>query len=249
MATLPTSLALTNIADGALAVAADERNNFGAIQTATNALIAALSGGTLGQVLRATSATDIAWSNQGFAYRKTTAKTLNTSVAETDLLNGEITVGAGVMGSNGVLRFTADGDMLMNAAGPVGTPRFKLKLGGTTLLDTNTIATFLTTNASRFGWKFVCEIGNLGATNSQWSSLQGLYMTGTGASAAAAFTTGAGYQLGTLVAGGLGSVQLQGGGASAVDTTASKLLEFTVILSSSSVNHEISLKRGLVEVL
>lgn len=49
---VPSSLALTNIADGASAVAADHRNNFTAIQTAVNAIIGFLAGGSTGALLR-----------------------------------------------------------------------------------------------------------------------------------------------------------------------------------------------------
>jgi hypothetical protein len=45
MSVLPGSLGLTVIADGSLAVAADVRNNYTAIQTAVNALIAILANG------------------------------------------------------------------------------------------------------------------------------------------------------------------------------------------------------------
>jgi hypothetical protein len=45
MSVLPSSLALTNIADGSNIVAADHRNNYAAIQTAVNALIAITSNG------------------------------------------------------------------------------------------------------------------------------------------------------------------------------------------------------------
>lgn len=47
MPALPGSLALTNIPDGASIIAADHRNNYTAIQTAVNALIALLANGTL----------------------------------------------------------------------------------------------------------------------------------------------------------------------------------------------------------
>lgn len=50
MATLPSSLALTTISDGALATAADLRNNFTAIQTENNSLLTILGAGTAGDV-------------------------------------------------------------------------------------------------------------------------------------------------------------------------------------------------------
>lgn len=61
MPDLPASLALTTIANGAQILSADHRNNYTAIQTAVNANITALSGGTAGQFLRATDSDTIAW--------------------------------------------------------------------------------------------------------------------------------------------------------------------------------------------
>lgn len=181
-------------------------------------------------------------------YRKATAKTINTTVTETDLLNGEITIGANVIGSSGVVRLLAEGDFLMNAAGPVAATRFKLKLGGTTLLDTNTIAATMTTTALRFGWRIVCTISNLGATNAQWSHMEGEYTLGA-ATGATGFATGEGNYIVNNISGGIGLASFSGGNASAIDTTAAKLLELSVILGSSSVNNEIVLKHALVEVL
>lgn len=51
MPVLPSSLALTSIADGSNIVAADHRNNYSALQTAFNALLADLALGTAGDVL------------------------------------------------------------------------------------------------------------------------------------------------------------------------------------------------------
>src|SRR5690242_21569013 len=48
--------------------------------------------------------------------RKTTAKDVVNSVAETDLLNGEITVAGGQIGATGKLILTAYGDCLNNVA-------------------------------------------------------------------------------------------------------------------------------------
>lgn len=61
MSNVPNTIALQSIADGALEVAADHRNNYAAIQTAVNALIAALSGGSAGQVLEALTTSTVDW--------------------------------------------------------------------------------------------------------------------------------------------------------------------------------------------
>jgi hypothetical protein len=61
MPSLPSSLALTSIPASSEILSADHRNNYTAIQTAVNALIAALSSGSAGQLLSATSSSAVAW--------------------------------------------------------------------------------------------------------------------------------------------------------------------------------------------
>ena len=58
---IPNQLALTSIADGSQRLAAPIRNNYSAIQTAVNALITALSGGSVGQYLEAADSSDVEW--------------------------------------------------------------------------------------------------------------------------------------------------------------------------------------------
>lgn len=72
MAVLPGSLALTTIPDGALATAADLRNNFTAIQTEANALLTVLAGGSAGQVLTGVGTT-LTWAGSYAAYTTTWA--------------------------------------------------------------------------------------------------------------------------------------------------------------------------------
>jgi hypothetical protein len=57
MATLPSSLALTSIADGSNIVASDHRNNYAAIQTEANALLGILDDGLAGQVFKGVGTT------------------------------------------------------------------------------------------------------------------------------------------------------------------------------------------------
>ena len=52
MPTLPSTIALANIADGALILASDHRNNYSSVQTAVNQLITTLAAGANGQVLQ-----------------------------------------------------------------------------------------------------------------------------------------------------------------------------------------------------
>lgn len=57
MTVLPSSLALTNIVDGSNIVAASHRNNYSAIQTEANAVLAILGAGAAGQVLKGVGTT------------------------------------------------------------------------------------------------------------------------------------------------------------------------------------------------
>lgn len=61
MASIPSTVALTTIADGSSIVAADHRNNYSAIQTFINALQAILAGGAAGQKLQSDGATAMSW--------------------------------------------------------------------------------------------------------------------------------------------------------------------------------------------
>lgn len=61
MSTLPSNLALATIPDGSPIVAVDHRNNYSAIQTALNSLLAILGGGTAGQVLTSAGAAAVEW--------------------------------------------------------------------------------------------------------------------------------------------------------------------------------------------
>jgi hypothetical protein len=243
MGVLPGQLALTQIADGSLAVAAEVRNDFAAIQSGFNALLGILDDGVAGQVLTGVGTT-LTWAiPAGLTYRKTTAKTVNTTVAATDLLNAEITIAAGALGTTGCARLTAWGDWIHTTGGPVAAPRFQLVLGGTTLLDTGTTGT-VGTHANRAGWKIVCEILNSGAANAQTASLNlqsGL--PGQASAMATFFTTGNGLYEGTTF-----RASAQGTNATAVDTATSKTLVLNVINGSASASYETKLLGATVEI-
>lgn len=85
MPVLPSSLALTNIPDGTLAVAADLRNNYAAIQVAANALIDALNDGAAGDVLGGVGTTLTFAKPPGYEYGyvENTAGFVNVSTTET----------------------------------------------------------------------------------------------------------------------------------------------------------------------
>lgn len=61
MATLPGSVSLTQPVNGSTILASDRRNDNSATQTGVNGLITALSGGALGQYLRATNSTTVSY--------------------------------------------------------------------------------------------------------------------------------------------------------------------------------------------
>src|SRR4051794_27688805 len=93
----------------------------------------AVQKGDLFVVARGGGDNRIAGSELGVKYRKVTAKQLVSSVTETDLLNGEITLAAGVLGSDRIARIVLWGDFLQNTGVDRGGPTLKLKYGGSTL--------------------------------------------------------------------------------------------------------------------
>lgn len=100
-------------------------------------------------------------------YRKTTTKDNVNSGATVDLLNGEITIGANVMGASGVLRATLICDYLNNT-GSGATETVSLRFG-TTQLWTAVIGGGggVGTGAGRRPLVITFTIHNLGATNAQ----------------------------------------------------------------------------------
>lgn len=181
--------------------------------------------------------------------RKATTKSVVNSTAETDLLNGEISVAAGALGSTGILRLTAWGNALFFTGGTVGLPRFKLKLGATTLFDTNTVAALIGSANSAVPWRVVAEIANT-ATNAQNSNFALRLGTVNGAAGSTFFTTGFGIYLQPAAVGGVGITTADGESfGTAVDTTVSNALALTCQLSSANANHKIALDGAVVEIL
>lgn len=109
----------------------------------------------------------------GSSAKKTSTVTVNTTVTETDLLAGELDLAAGVLGVTNKARITAWGDLKNNSGATITFPRFKFKLGGTTLIDTGAVASILAADATRRGWKIVIDILELNATNAQFVSFEG----------------------------------------------------------------------------
>lgn len=181
------------------------------------------------------------------SYRKTTAKQVVNSVAATDLLNGEVTVGAGVLGLTGVLRLTAWGDMLNNTGGNQNTPTFTAALGGTSVAVIATLPAAMSSGSTRTPWRIVVEIMNLGAANSQWSTAT-LLATFAMVSAAAAAGSAEGYTYAPAPVGGVAPVIAVSAGATAVDTSAAKALTLSVTNPVASANYDVTLKCALVEI-
>lgn len=236
MTAIPSTIALTQPADESPATASDQRSDHSAIQTAVNGLIG--------------------WAQTaGFAltYRKVTAKAVNTTTAATDLLNGEVTIAAGAMGTTGVARLTAWGDWLQNSGGNAAPPRLQVVLGSTTLLDTG-VSGNIGATATRFGWRVAVEILNLGATGSQLSSILATVASNNigSANVNGVFTTGEGQYYGINAALGGTGVPLLATGvnpATSVDTTVANVLALKVINGSANAAYETKLLGALVEIV
>jgi len=182
-------------------------------------------------------------------YRKATLKTVVNTTAATDLLNAEITVGAGVLGATGVLRLSAWGNWIQNTAGNQSSPRIQLVLGGTTLLDTNLLAAVNASNAGTLPWNLAAVIEAQNATNSQFSLLDFDALEVAVASAAATFTTGTGLIRSDAAVGGYHFLKAKGHNTSALDMTTSKTLVLNVILPVASANYGFTLNGALVEII
>lgn len=189
----------------------------------------------------------------GTTYRKTTAKAVNTSTAETDLLNSEITLPAGILGTSGVCRLTAWGDFLNNSGGGAAMPRLRLKLGGTPTVAFDIGGTLPTTSgsAARTAWRAVAELMNLGAANSQLVSFA-LDFSAIGLTIVpnVAPATGEG-GFNSIGSSGSAIANLVGTAISsvAVDTTVAMAIQLTTVNGSASASYETKLWGALVEII
>lgn len=191
-------------------------------------------------------------------YRKTTAKAVTNTVTDTDLLNGEITVAAGAMGTSSVVRLSAFGDWINNSGSNQALPVFSLKLGATptVVIKSPASSVFSSTTTTRYGWSVDATIMNLGAANSQWVSfrmaISALYTPNVAATVLSAFQVGEG----NLVEGlngngttGLAAATGQAGNSAAIDTTASMNLILSVINPTATATCETKLYGAIAEIV
>lgn len=274
---IPNQVGLITIADDAEIIASDHRNNYSDIQTLANALVVALTSGEYdGALLYAPdsshlaflpdtpadgdaliwNATDSRWepgsASGGGAtiYRKTTAKAVNTTTVATDLLNGEITLAANVLGTEGWLKATLIGNILQNVGSSETGVRFQLVVGGTTIFDTGVLTT-MTSNTVRLTWRMNIECLALGATGSQLWHIEGYLnrpnnVSGWIGTNNGAFTTGTG---GWMNDTGQDPMFLMGETTSTLDDTAALPFVFNVINGVSNANYETRLLGAVVEII
>lgn len=181
-------------------------------------------------------------------WRKTTTRTVASSTATTDLLNGEFTIDAGAMGTTRTLRLVAKVLALNNNGSTIALPRWSLQIGaGTPQIDTGALAAAWATDANQTVWKIVAEITNRGVTNSQGMMLD---VSGVGSfvAADAGLTTGNGHY-GTGMNGSFFARALGFSSVATVDTTLAQALTLSVKLPTSSANVTCNLYDAYVEIV
>lgn len=219
------------------------------IYASGSSVAARLGIGSTGQVLTVAGGLPTWAAAPGvLSYRKTTTKTVNTTAAATDLLNGEITVGAGVMGTTGLLRLTAWGDWLNNAS-TLSLPRFQVVFGGSTLIDTNATTAQSLNSGNRYPWRVQVEIENANSASAQIVAFNATLGLMQNAAFAGTFLTGTGVHASTSVAGNHSAGWLTGVGTGAVATASAQALLLNVINPSSSASVETKLFGALVEII
>lgn len=181
-------------------------------------------------------------------YKKVTSKTVSNTIATTDLLNGEITIAANALSATGILRFTAWGTYTQNSGAPQALLRMALALGGTTLIDTNTVAAIHTSNVGAHPWKFTAIIEAQNATNAQFTYAD-LDLLITGGNAAATLAAGTGLYLAPVAIGGYSFTRAAGQAASAKDMTFAQALVLNVIQPAASLSIVTVLNGASVEIL
>jgi hypothetical protein len=197
------------------------------------------------------------WSSPGPKYlTKTSAVTVTSTVTETALLSGSLNLSAGDLGTNKRAQLSLWGDILNNSGSIVSLPRLRFKLGGTTLIDTNTSALVFASGATRYGWQASIEVLELGVTNAQATRFRvefGCLQAQAVDPGNVTFTTGEGSwgpagaaptgtpKHGLIFASGINT-------ASALDATTALAVELTVVNGSASGSVETKLIAATLSV-
>lgn len=184
-------------------------------------------------------------------YRKTAVKTVSNSVAETDLLNGEITVAAGALTSTGIMRLAAWGTAKQNSGSDRVNPRIRFKFGATTLGDTGVAGSNVWgNNASTLDWFATAFILNAGATNAQVGHFfMRLDMTSATAGTGYAPAAGSGSVIVPATLGGYSNLNVGLATSAAIDTTAAVAVALTVVLPVADANVTMALTGAVVEII
>ncbi len=250
MPDLPSSLALTSIPADSAILSVTHRNNYSAIQTAANALILAMSGGTVGQVLTAVDSDTVVMADATggvVAAHKSTAKVVNTTTTATDLLNAEFTIGANALGSTKVARVSAHGDWKQNSGGTADVPRFQFYLGPTLIIDTGAPGAVMVNAALRYGWSILITIAATGATNSQWVTFD-MSLTGSCTTQAFALFTGGQGVYSISPSGNAVVAKAVAVSAAALNDTVDLTVVLNVVNASANANYEVALKDAQMEI-
>jgi len=188
--------------------------------------------------------------------KKVTAKAVSGTVTETDLLNGQFTLGTPALGATGILTLDLWGDYVQNIANNTALPVLKVKLGSSVLFQWQPLLNIAQSlqSASRWGWNYRCIIANANATNSQTASISGMWAfstasTGSPGANASTITTGEGsHSLVYFAGGGVGVEYLHAYNSSSVDMTASQAVTFTTTNGTASTPYDITLRGALLTI-
>lgn len=173
------------------------------------------------------------------------ALNVNGTVTETDLFNGTVTIPANAMGTNRRCSIWVKGYVQNTSTGSKNTPQFKLKLGGTALIDTSATGPTMTHHATNKGpFVLYAEIVQQDSASAQEASIGGwLYHD---VATATNFTTGTGiYKV--MSSSGVGAA-IYGIGSGTVNMTSARLLELTVTHGSPDTDEITVLEAGKVVV-
>lgn len=194
---------------------------------------------------------DGAWARTplGIVYKKNTTKTVVSSTAATDLLNGEITIAANALSATGILRLTAWGSYVQGSGSTQNSLRFDLLLGGSGILDTGVLAATSASNAQVLPWRATACIVAQNATNAQFAQLEVDYLAVSVAASATLYVTGSGIHRQESALGGYAFVRAQGYNTAAQDMTSSKSLILRITQPVSHASMSTTLNGALVEIL